>query len=565
MAEKKATKAEILTTLATQFAELFHDGDEAFATIPFNQTLRIRSQKFRAMLRNTYYSSTNDVPSAEAFSSAINTIEAIALRQGPEIKTFVRLAEVDGLIYVDLCNADSQVIKISADGWSVINDSSVKFIRVAGLKPLPIPEPGNFSVLRALSNVKDDVQFTLIIAWLVGAAKPDGPYPILILSGEHGSAKSSTARVLKSVFDPSEAVLRSEPKEPRDLMISAQRNHILSYDNLSNIPGWLSDCLCRLSTGGGFGTRQLFTDSDEIIFNAIRPVIINSISDIATRADLLDRSIIVNLPPIKESFRRTESELNRQFKEAHSQILGALCSAISGALANHGDIRLPRLPRMADFAIWITAAESALNWKKGYFLSCYDNNRKSANELALEANPVSPLLFKLLDKNLLSWAGKASELLEQLNGMATDATRREHGWPKTAHGLSGILRRLAPNLRAVGIDVHFERDPSSSRTRTIHIESTGAEVSEASEASSHDDKILDAEVGALDAPMDTPIPEASGNFTTTTDTLDALDAPSPTLSVSSNGAKCKHRIAGHACSVCGPDFTDPGFDGLGVS
>jgi hypothetical protein len=151
----KRTKAQVLVGLVTQYAELFHDEDMAFATVA-NVTVPVKSQKFRSILRSTYYAATQDVPSAEAFLSAINTIDALAVRQSPQLKTFVRVAEADGCIFIDLANEWGQVVKISPKGWSVISDSPVKFIRAAGLKSLPTPlqNDGDFAALRTLLNVK---------------------------------------------------------------------------------------------------------------------------------------------------------------------------------------------------------------------------------------------------------------------------------------------------------------------------------------------------------------------------------------------------------------------------
>src|SRR5690606_22624874 len=152
---------------------------------------------------------------------------------------------------------------------------------------------------------------------------PRGPYPLLALFAEQGSGKSTAGKLIRSLVDPNSAPLRSEHRDARDLMIGANNSWCLAYDNLSFVPSWLSDALCRLSTGGGFATRELYTDQDEIIFDAMRPVMLTSIEDVATRSDLLDRCLIVWLPSIPEEKRRSEEEIVVAFEQVQPQILGA--------------------------------------------------------------------------------------------------------------------------------------------------------------------------------------------------------------------------------------------------
>src|SRR5262249_6505710 len=162
--------------------------------------------------------------------------------------------------------------------------------------------------LRRSLNVQSDADFTLVNAWLVAALRPRGPYPALAVSGEQGSAKSTSSALIKKVVDPNTAPLRALSREDRDLFIAANNAHVLASDNLSGLPPWISDTLCRLSTGGGFATRELYANQDEVLFDATRPLILNGIEDVVTRPDLADRCIMLTLSPIPEDQRRTEEE-----------------------------------------------------------------------------------------------------------------------------------------------------------------------------------------------------------------------------------------------------------------
>src|SRR5262249_45420596 len=149
----------------------------------------------------------------------------------------------------------------------------------------------------------------LLVAWMLAALRPQGPYPLLCLHGEQGSAKSTLARLLRASIDPNAANLRSDPREGRDVMIAATNGWVIALDNLSSLQPWLSDCLCRLATGGGYATRELYSDNEEFILDAQRPVVLTSIEDLASRGDLLDRAIVETLPAIPEERRRPEKEL----------------------------------------------------------------------------------------------------------------------------------------------------------------------------------------------------------------------------------------------------------------
>jgi hypothetical protein len=381
------------------------------------------------------------------------------------------VAEYEGCAYVDLANDRWEAVEITASGWRAVADPPVKFRRAKGMGALPHPVQGeNISSLRAFINIATDDDWILLCAWLVQAIRPRGPYPIGVLQGEQGSAKSTAARVLRSLIDPNVASLRSEPRSEHDLMIAATNGWCVALDNLSNIPVWLSDALCRLATGGGFATRELYSDSDEVLFDAQRPVLINGIEELAARGDLLDRSIITYLPQIPDEQRRPEEEFWVEFETARPQILGALYTSVSAAMRTVNTVKIKRLPRMADFAIWATAAESASGFEAGTFINAYTRNRESANDLALESSTVAPAIQEFIEEEI-AWAGTATELLNAINDLADEEIRkkreRQRTWPKTPQALSNALRRLAPNLRVAGISVEFYR---VGKKKTIRLE-----------------------------------------------------------------------------------------------
>lgn len=209
------------------------------------------------------------------------------------------------------------------------------------MQALPTPLPGgSIETLRRFLNVQGNNDFILVVAWALAVLRNRGPYPVIVLSGEQGSAKSTFSAVLRSLLDPNTAPLRALPREDRDLFIAASNGHVLAFDNVSGLPAWISDTLCRLATGGGFAVRQLYTDQDEVLFDAARPVILNGIEDIVTRPDLADRAIFLTLEAIPEKRRRPEKELWAEFNAARPQLLGNLLDAVSHGLKRLPDTRL---------------------------------------------------------------------------------------------------------------------------------------------------------------------------------------------------------------------------------
>jgi len=471
------TQADVLIDLA-QTAELFHTPNgTGFADIAINghrETWAIRAKGFRRWLARSFFEATQGAPSSEALQSALNVIEAKAHFDAPERMVHVRVGGVDGRLYLDLCDETWRAVEIDTTGWRVIDHPPVRFRRAAGMQSLPIPASGgSVDTLRTFLNVKTDADFVLVVAWALAALRNRGPYPVIVLSGEQGSAKSTFSAILRALLDPNTAPLRALPREDRDLFIAASNGHVLAFDNVSGLPAWISDTLCRLATGGGFAVRQLYTDQDEVLFDAARPVILNGIEDIVTRPDLADRTVFLMLQPIPEERRRPEAELWTAFEVERPRILGVLLDAVVEGLRRLPATRLPKLPRMADFALWSTACERAL-WPAGTFWSAYCGNRDEAVDGAIDADPIGAAVRALMATRT-EWTGTASDLLGALEEMAGERIAKAKTWPDGPRALAGRLRRSATFLRKIGIEIGFER-AGRTRTRVIRIIATAISV-----------------------------------------------------------------------------------------
>jgi energy-coupling factor transporter ATP-binding protein EcfA2 len=463
------TQSDLLVEIAAK-ARLFHTADqEGFADITVDghrETHRICGAAFRRWLRHEFYKLTKRGCNADALKVAVETMDAMALFDGESREVHIRVAKYGDDIYIDIGDAKWRAIKVSKTGWEVVADPPVRFQRSPSMKPLPIPEKGgSIDLLRPLCNVSDG-GFVLLVADLLAALRPDSNYAVLVLTGEQGCGKSSLARLFARLTDPRLPEQRSMPRSEEDLLVAAKGQHVLSFDNISGLPLWLSDALCRLSTGGGAGKRKLYTDEEEVLFSGRRPVVLNGIEDVVTRPDLVDRSLILVLETIPENKRRDESDYGRQFDRVAGKILGALLDGLVAGLKNLAAVEIAEKPRMADFALWGEAGARAF-WPAGTFLRAYRENVARAVHLTIEASAVAVAVQTFM-AGRIEWTGAASELLSLLTSMIGEQAARERAWPKQANQLSNKLRRVAPPLRRIGIDIAFERQPHVG-TRVIHI------------------------------------------------------------------------------------------------
>jgi hypothetical protein len=455
--------------------DCFHAPDgEPYATVPVQEhwaTWPLRSRGFRDWLAYGYFRREGTLPSAEVLQKALRVLEGKALFEGPEEAVFVRLAERDDAIYLDLANAAWEAVEVTAQGWQLVTRPPVKFLRRRGMRPLPCPAAGGaLDDLRRLVNVRGDADWQILIGWLLAAFRPRGPYPVLHLHGDQGATKSTLARLLRALIDPNQAPLRAEPRSVHDLMIAAANAWVLAFDNLSQLPPWLSDAFCRLATGGGFGTRALYTNQEEVLFDAQRPVLLTGIEEMATRGDLLDRALLVELPDLSAEKRRSEDEFWHAFEAVRPCILGALLDAVSAALRQLPTVQVQTLPRMADFATWVTAAAPALGWADQDFLGAYAQNREAAHAVAVEDSAVAQAVHSLAGA-VPHWEGTATDLLAALTAQGVQGRQSLQGLPTNARALSAGLRRLAPNLRALGVTMTFARGGDKLHTRRITIRS----------------------------------------------------------------------------------------------
>ena len=456
---------------------LFHDGESVYADIECDghrETWPVRSRGFALWLQHRYFENHGGAPGKDALESARGVIEARGRFHGSEGAVCRRVAMSDDEhIYLDLCNPAWQAVEIDAGGWRIVDRPPARFVRAKTAREIPAPVTGGtIAELRPFLNVQNDRDFVLAVGWALMTFRVAGPFPVLALTGEHGSAKSTFARLLRTIMDPQKIPLRVPPRNEQDLFVGARGAHILAFDNMSGIPAWLSDGLCRIATGGGFAARELYSDDEEAVINVVRPQILNGIDEVVSRGDLADRCIFLNLSPIPKGSRKTESELLAEFESARPRILGAMLSMVSTGLRRHSAVRLGGWPRMADFARWATACEHGA-FRDGAFEEAYTGNRADAMETVIEGSPVAGAIRELMKERIIPWEGTSANLHGALEDIADDRVVKSKSWPANPQVLSRNINRHGSVLRQVGLVIERKREGSRRTIRIAHLAGTG--------------------------------------------------------------------------------------------
>lgn len=471
--DEKIEKAESLVTLLEDkeyfysdeedYYIILDDGNGVMTTYPFHDS------KLESRLINLFYDTFGKMITSETVNASLNHMKGRANTKKDNRPVWIRSGyhEETGTIYIDLNHPDNLMVKINGntiggDGWEIVSESPVFFRRPKGVKPLPIPvhlPNGNKDAImkmKSIINSEKHENWVLMLAWLSYALHPPlRPYPVLSINGEQGTAKSTTCKILRKLVDPNfTLMIGGSIRDERDLAIMAKNSFVLGFDNISGLQKWQSDALSQIVTEGGFRTRKLHSNDEEILFSARRPIILNGIEQLIGREDFRNRSLVCTLPVIEENQRRDEEEVWNFFDDNAPGALGWVFSTMATAMGNLNDVAHERMPRMADFAKWVLAAEigGAFPWDGAKFMDAYVENRRDIQEASVESNPLSSEIRKWMDE-VEFIEETPTDLLKKLNNRAEHESMQQTTWPKGANALSNALRRISPEMRAVGINV----------------------------------------------------------------------------------------------------------------
>ena len=445
-----------LVALARNQCQLKHDADRsAVAIIPMpgrQEVWRVYSTGFEEWLRTAYWRAKEAGVADTTMKSALATLAAAGINDGEEVEIHVRAAQDDAGYLIDLCDEHWRAVRVTPSGWQVLDHSPVLFTRTQSMRALPEPERGgDIGLLWQHTNIPGNRR-VMVLTWLLDSFRPDTPFPVLELVGEQGSAKSTTQSVLRSLVDPNKVMLRGRPKTVEDIFVAAANNWLVSYENLSGLTAEQQDAFCTLATGGGFASRQLYTNGEEHVMETKRPVVLNGIAVVATRPDLIDRVIHADMPTIPPEARRDDADTSAGWERDRPKVFGALLDIFAAALAILPTVKLTHKQRMADFERFGEAVARALGFEPGDFQRDYAELVRAGIDRALESNAVAQVLDKYFEERISpwNWQGTAGQLYDLLNNQSVPDRST---WPRSPKGLADQLRRIAPAYRAKGIEI----------------------------------------------------------------------------------------------------------------
>ena len=462
--EDKKGQIDILIDIVEDIETYRTSMDETYVTIQIRENnVNVKSERFKKWIVSQFYNIESKIPTNDNIAKIILLLESRAMNEVNEVLVERRCATVDNCIYYDLKDDSCNVVKVSRDGWEIIKDPPVIFARTKTMYRQVTPERnGNLDILDKWFRYKDENHLILQKVILVASLIPNIARPIQVLHGEKGSSKTSTMKLVRDIIDPAIVPVVSIPKTIDDLAVYISKNYVPCFDNIDTISNQVSDLLCIAVTGGGHTKRKLYTDDEEQVMFFQRFIVLNGINVVATRPDLLDRCILLELERIPPNERKEEKVLREEFEKDKPIILGAIFETLSKAMSIYDQVELNNLGRMADFTRWGYAIAEVLGIGGDKFLEAYLNNQNNANIEALESHPVGFAMYNFMEDKTV-WSGSPTKLLSELEIVAgfekIDTTNSN--WAKTPNVLSRRLNEIKSNLLDVGIE--FERSKGKNR------------------------------------------------------------------------------------------------------
>lgn len=459
MSDEKKSTGTLMIEQAEEAGDYFFRSPEEEAYVQFEceehqEVCKVSDSRYGHLIKKRYYDKYRIAPAKDGLVQALGLFEAKASFEGEEREVFSRCAgDKESIIYF-LANPEWEVVKISKEGWSIEKNQSFMFRKTKNMKAQKYPEEYNdlLGLLDKYFVFKNDDDRILHAVSLVSKLIPNIAHPIDIWYGEKGAAKTTSMRMDKSIIDPANNDVLAVPKAMGDFCLALNKSYMPCFDNIEFLSSEKSNQLCQAVTGGSISKRKLYTDEDETILPMKGVVSLNGINVVATKPDLLDRSILLELERVPANMRKEESVLWEEFENDKPFVLGAIMTALSKAIELYPDVQLKELFRMADFTRWGYAIAEAIGVGGEAFLEAFCNNQRTANEEVVGTNPVATAMVQFMDEKN-EYEGTVTGLLEELRKVAE---QREIDilsklWPKEANVLSRRLNEIKSNLEEQGI------------------------------------------------------------------------------------------------------------------
>jgi hypothetical protein len=474
----------------------------AYAAVTINdhlEILPINESRFKHWLRKTVSKEYEVIVRSQLLDEVVNSLTSDAVFDGEARELGLRIAPApeDNLglklrWYYDLTNDANEFVEITSEGWK-IRKNEIIFRRFDHQKPQDYPEPNYpsdiFDQFMDLLNVKKENRL-ILKCYIISLFIPNLPKAVLMVHGEQGTAKSMLQELIKMLVDPNVVKTLSFPKDVAELVQQLSHHSVTYYDNLSIIPGWISDLLCRATTGSGFSKRRLYTNDQDVVYSLMRAIGFNGINLAATKPDLLDRGLIIQTETIPKGNRRRMRAIWNKFNSIRpyllAYILDILVKVLNWKKENPSLDLIKELPRMADWAEWCEVISRCMGEEDDAFMNAYNENINLQVDEVIEGSDLAIAVLDFVERfdgKEVEFNGTSTELLVKLNLIADvyNVDKRNKYWPKSAPRLSRSLKLLQRTLREVGIEIRWYKDTSTrNNTRKIVIRKLPSEPSEPS-------------------------------------------------------------------------------------
>lgn len=453
---KLPKQGELLTRICEQnIEEYIHSTSGKFyVLVPSGKHKELwstDSRQFKLWLAREYRDKFDSPPNNDALKQCQYQVESQCIQESKR-KLHVRVASHDDALYYDLTNENWSGVKITANDWQ---DSPLPAIFKRYEHQLPQRVPvgsGNPKDILKFMNIDPDSE-CLFLCCLISNFIPDIPHPLMLFEGRQGSGKTNNCRIMKDITDPSEIKIMAMPKDLESAEQIFDHHWFVPLDNISRITEEFSNFFCRAVTGEGISKRSLYTNDDDFIRMFRRCIAINGIGVDPTQEDLLDRTIIINVPKLEK--RRTERDIENEWSEKKPYILGGIFDTVVKAMKEITTINDTEF-RMADFARWGIAISLALGYDPGQFEKSYRAATQNKWSDLIENSPLAQTLINFIAEQNGQWVGSPSEMFNSLPTKDKEGKPKK-GMPQSARSFGKMFKRLIPALENLDYVVDFRR------------------------------------------------------------------------------------------------------------
>jgi hypothetical protein len=449
------------------------------------ETLNVDSAKTRQWLKKLFFEETAKIVSEEYYKQALSMVKAQArFNESTRAKIYNRIAHTNDAIFYDLCTPDWKAIKITKDSITTVSLDDTTPIMTRSQHNARQFSPNLDTDIDALGeitrilHIQDPVLFSVhAVSFFLESCS----IPIMILLGAAGSLKTTISYVVKLIVDPDGRVIESNVSpfsyKEDDLNIHVHNRFLSAFDNITGIPQKIADNLCRFVTGQSYTKRKLYQDSEEIILNFRRKLILNGIAPTIEQSDLIQRSIFYRQKGIARQDRITEKELASKLETLLPNVLGQIFKTLQKAMNLYDSVEqeIQNPERMSDFTIWGECISRALGYEPLEFVASYNKNLENNYLLAGDSHPIVEFLEKIVageitrlhNESILKEDGKYSisisdfysELKVFAEGKDFDTRSKFSNFPKHANKLASHVLKIKPILDAAQLSVSFETYP----------------------------------------------------------------------------------------------------------